>query len=434
MISPDRKRTSRKEFLKIVAVGATLATCAELRVACEPSLARKLSVEPNSVRGDEPFVVRLWDLSPGERVVLTAAFDDELGQEWSATAIFEADEEGKVDTSEQAPVEGSYEARDPMGLVWSALGGDFYAPSTGTSPIEMRARVGDREASAKVERYAMADGVEATEVREEGLDGRLFLPAGGGRPAPGVLVIGGSEGGLAPYVAWEAALLASHGFAALALTYFRGDYPGTENLPDDLPEDLVEVPLEYFEGAIGWLGDHGAVNPDRLGVVGHSRGGELALLLGANFRELKAVVSYVGSGVVSSSPEGDEPAWTYRGKPVPRVPYTEDPSTITRQQEQEAEIPVERTDGPVLLIAAGDDALWPSDRLSKIAMDRLERHDHPYDDELAVYPEAGHLIQAPYVPTAPGVARFGGEARANAKADEDSWRKVLGLLEERLKG
>lgn len=367
-------------------------------------------------------------------MILSGTFDDELGQEWSSTVVFEADEEGKVDTSEQAPVEGSYEVRDPMGLVWSALGGDFYAPSTATSTIEVRVEVGDQEASAEVERYAMADGVETTDVREESLVGRLFLPSGAGRATPGVLVLGGSEGGLAPYVAWEAALLASHGFAALALAYFRGDYPGTENLPDGLPEDLVGVPLEYFEGAIGWLGDHGVVNPDRLGVVGHSRGGELALLLGANFRELKAVVSYVGSGVVSSSPEGDEPAWTYRGEEVPRVPYTEDPSTITRQQEREAEIPVERTNGPLLLIAAGDDALWPSDRLSKIAMDRLARHDHPYDDELAVYPEAGHLIQAPFVPTAPGVARFGGEARANAEANEDSWGKALALLSDRLKG
>lgn len=58
------RRPSRKEFLKTVAAGAALASCAGLGVACGRSLARKLSVEPGQVRDDEPFVVRLTDLPP----------------------------------------------------------------------------------------------------------------------------------------------------------------------------------------------------------------------------------------------------------------------------------------------------------------------------------------------------------------------------------
>ena len=39
--------------------------------------------------------------------------------------------------------------------------------------------------------------------------------------------------------------------------------------------------------------DQPSVRGDRLGVVGTSRGGELALLLGAYYLDLEAVVSYV---------------------------------------------------------------------------------------------------------------------------------------------
>lgn len=406
--------------------------CAGPGVACEPSLSRKLSVEPSRLRVDEPFVVRLRELSSGQRVVLSAAFDDGAGREWSSTAVFEAGGDGRVDTSEVAPIEGSYDVADPMGLVWSALGpGDAYLPPERPSPVRVRAEVGGEEATARVERYAMADGVEQTEVRQEGLAGTLFSPAGDG-PAPGVIVFGGSDGGLSPYTTREAALSASEGFAALALAYFRGNFPWGEGLSDDLSETLTRIPLEYFGRALEWLASRDGVNGERLGVVGHSRGGELALLLGATYPEVRAVVSYVGSGVVISSPEGDEPAWTHRGEEVPRVPYTTDPSTITGEQEERAEIPVEETKGPVLLIAAGDDAVWPSERFSRIAMERLERHDRPYDDELVVYPKAGHAIQAPYVPVADG-ARFGGDEVPNAEANEDSWRRVLKLLGEHLK-
>lgn len=108
--------TSRKEFLKAVAAGAVLAGCGVLS-GCGHALSERLSVEPRRPREDEPFVMRLADLSPGERVVLTAAFDDAFNQEWSSTAIFEADGVGTVDTSKQAPVGGSYDARDAMGLL-----------------------------------------------------------------------------------------------------------------------------------------------------------------------------------------------------------------------------------------------------------------------------------------------------------------------------
>ena len=425
----QRRLRSRRAFLRMVAAGT--AVCVAPLAACAGrTISGKLGAEPDRVRVDEPFVVRLEGLTPGQSVTLRARLADGEGQEWRSEATFEADPGGRVDTSEQAPLEVSYEARDPMGLVWSALGsGGLYVPLLRPGPVTVTAEVRGVGASIEVERYLLTDEVEEAEVRERGLVGRFFRPAGD-EAVPGVLVMGGSEGGIAPYVAREAALLASHGYAGLALAYFDGRGPGADGLPDR----LANIPSEYFGRAIEWLGGQEAVRPDKLGVLGHSRGGELALILGAYYQEMKAVVSWVGSGVVAPSLGGDEPAWTYRSEPLPRLPFLADPSELRQEDLERAEIPVERTDGPVLLIAAENDELWPSARLSRIAAERLERYGRDHPDELVIYPGAGHLIQPPYLPTTAGVGRFGGDPRSNAAAGEDSWRRTLRLLDEQLKG
>jgi BAAT / Acyl-CoA thioester hydrolase C terminal len=166
-----------------------------------------------------------------------------------------------------------------MGLVWSAYGdGTSYAISLRTQPLFITAETGSETANIEVSRTLLTDEIACTDIRERGLYGRFFRPATGG-PVPGVLVLGGSEGGLASYVMREAALLAGHGFAALALAYF---YMGS------LPDRLAGIPLEYFGGAIRWLQNQLFVRGDRLGVVGTSRGGELALLLGAHFQIWRA--------------------------------------------------------------------------------------------------------------------------------------------------
>ena len=127
------------------------------------------------------------------------------------------------------------------------------------------------------------------------------------RPHPAVIVLGGVGGGLRE---GGAEALASEGFAALALAYFG---------VDPLPRELVEVPLEYFGKALGWLKSQPEVDADRMAVVGNSKGGELALLLGASYPEdVKAVVGYAPSAVVWQGISFDREA--YHGGP--RSPWS----------------------------------------------------------------------------------------------------------------
>lgn len=422
--APDPRRCfTRRGFLRIAAAGA--AACGGLLTACgDSSLAGKLRVTPNPASVDEPFNVILRDLSPWQRVALHARFVDGYDIEWTSRATFRADFGGTVDLSGQPPVEGSYEGTDPMGLVWSAHGhGAAYAISLRPPPMTITAETEGKTASVRVVRDLLTKEIACTDVREGGLYGRFFRPASD-EPVPGVLVLGSSEGGLASYVVREAALLARHGFAALALAYF---YFGS------LPDRLARIPLEYFGGAIGWLEGQASVRGDRLGVMGTARGGELALLLGAYYHELKAIVSYVGSGIVFPSPTGSEPAWTFRGKPLPWVPNPFDILQAKPEQLEKAQIPVERTNGPVLLISGDEDQIWPSTQLSQVAMDRLRRSERPYHDEFRPYPDAGHGIQPPYLPATPGTYYYGGDLKGNALANEDSWQRVLGMLDDALR-
>jgi hypothetical protein len=84
--------------------------------------------------------------------------------------------------------------------------------------------------------------VRVTAVRENGLIATLFEPVQTGR-YPGILVLGGSEGGLRTAEP-RAALLASRGYTAMALAYFGVPY---------LPAQLFNIPVESLERGIEWL-------------------------------------------------------------------------------------------------------------------------------------------------------------------------------------
>ncbi|MFD7653642.1 acyl-CoA thioesterase/bile acid-CoA:amino acid N-acyltransferase family protein [Actinosynnema sp. NPDC059797] len=396
----------------------------------------EILVDPISAPLDTALDVRVVGLEPDRVVTVRASTGDR-----AAEAGFRADERGVVDLTRHAPISGDYSGVDPMGLFWAM------AP-TGAEPRDATVVEVDGVGRVEVGRLAEPEGVKRTEVREDGLVGVLFEPVGGG-PHPGVVVLGGSEGGLHES---DAALLAGHGFAALALAYF-----GVEGVP----ADLVEIPLEYFAPALDLLGD-------RVGLVGGSRSGELALLLGATFPQVKAVVSVVGSGVVTQCVgpghrllqklEHEASSWTLEGRPLPYLPYSVPAELrsavvngepvplglafdLTDGVPEDTEIPVERINGGVLLLSAGDDRSWPCRELSEVAHQRLKSHNHPFRYEHVVYPDAGHLIAgAPHRPTTdvvvpgPGV-RFatGGTPAATAAARADAWRRTIEFFSDQLR-
>ena len=278
-----------------------------------------------------------------------------------------------------------------------------------------------------------------------GFRGEYYAPATPSRS--GVVVIGGSAGSLG-VSAGLAEALASAGHPALAVQYF-----GAEGLP----AQLTGVPLEIFRDAARWLAGRPEVDPDRVVLLGASRGAEAALLAGAVFREVCGViaaapahVAFQGLGGRRSRPRS---AWSIAGVPLPFVPFRTpfkalfklirgDNSAIydihvaslrARSRVAEALIPVERIGGPVLLLSGGDDRLWPAGRMAEAVRMRLAARAFPHPFHHAHYPAAGHIVCSP-VPVPEELAmngrrmHHGGTAAGNRKAQSEGWNLVLEFL------
>jgi dienelactone hydrolase len=397
---------------------------------------QKLEISPNRVMVDESATLRATGLQPNERVTIAAELTDGGDVRWTSKAEFIADESGDVDVSKQAPVTGSYKEVSAMGLVWSMTEtgrkeARYQPPKNfGEQAIEFRLmRKNEQIAAARLEQVAIAEGVRRLIVRDGDLRGTLFIPSGpqGAARHPGVLVLGGSEGGLPSR---RAVWLASHGYAVFALAYFHYE---------DLPPDLEAIPLEYFGRALSWMALRPEIDPDHIGVMGGSRGGELALQLGSMYPRIKTVVAYVPADKRHAACCGFTPrpyAWTWQGNPLGFVTVrgpNSHPEMLLK-----AAIEVERIQGPVLLISGQADGVWQSSAMADSVVDRLKRAHFAYEVEHLKYAHAGHTAGRPeIVPSWQGMSQHplsgrmvntGGTPKGNAESSLDAIPKVLEFL------
>jgi dienelactone hydrolase len=459
-------RFTRRTF----AAGAGALVAATCGPHMNPALASPMIVIDQPVALiDATVAIELRGFPPRQPVTITAIQTFPSGSRWQARATFMSDDDGCVYVARQAPISGTYDGVSAMGLIWSAerLPGEVKAP-----PVDFIMRpwfvefeatsVDGMRAEFTFERRVAGPGVTRHPIRTEGIVGTLFLPPGDG-PHPAVIVLSGGGGGIDEY---RGAILASHGCAALNLGYFA---------MEGLPRGLVNIPLEYFETAIRWMRAQPWLRDHFLAVWGESRGGELALLLGATFTEINAVIAWVPSGVVfwalgPAEPGDTRPraAWTFRGKPLPYLqqnntameplpvaeaarPVAYTPFYLSHLRDaraaERATIPVEQTRGPILLVSAADDQMWPSSVLADIAMRRLEAHRHPYPFRHLKYEGAGHLILVPGGPRTVRTLRLsgveglsdllldmGGTPKSDAEAGDGAWRSLLEFLEACIKG
>lgn len=271
----------------------------------------------------------------------------------------------------------------------------------------------------------------------DGLQGVAIGPAEGA--TTGALVLAGSSGRVDVD---RARLLAERGALALALRWFGG--------PGQAP-GICEIPLETFTRALDWLIARGAA---RTGVVGLSKGAEAALMLACHDARVAAAVAISPSSVVwgNVGPGLDgrnypyRSSWTWRGQPLPFVPYDESEETDESagsvalrpiyerslrafpERARLAAIPIERTQARVLLVAGEDDQMWPS---ADFACELAQRGELAGNRiEIARHPHAGHR---PYFPGEPAPAPsprflYGGTPEADAALGATAWPRVLETL------
>ena len=272
-------------------------------------------------------------------------------------------------------------------------------------------------------------GETGRRVTEDGLLGNYYAVTGKG---PGVLLLGGSIGGLSKPTNEIAKALQAEGFSVLHLSYFRG--PGQNRR-------LELIPLEYFDTALAWLRRQPEVDSSRIGIVGGSKGAEAALLVAVRHPELKAVIAALPSSVVwpgivwegTTGPIGS--SWAEHGKPLPHLPHVPYDaskggtmaanyanSLAALPQHPEAIIPVERIAAPILLVCGEQDEISPSCPMAGQIQARLREHRRP-TATLLVYKNAGHrAFGPPLAPDDPRVTNALNEVLA------DSWKNTLAFL------
>ncbi len=430
-------------------------SAAEMKVVAVPSVALF----------GEPFSWKIVGLRPGETVTLKASSTDARRVAWSSNAVFAADATGAVDVGRQTPVSGPYGEADIMGLLWTMAP----TPSDPAKPIAYRQ---DPVNGWTVELTATTvEGVSASTtfrcvfqrpgeplvrvpLERDGLRGFLYRPVGDG-PFPGVIILGGSEGGL--YEGW-ARVFASNGFAALTLAWFG--YAG-------LPEELVEIPLEYFDRAAAWMTAQPTVKAGGLGLLGGSKGGEAALLAASRNSSFKAVVAmtpaahmWEGHTMRFFTPEyAPVSSWSLGGKPLPFIPFKVTPEEKALEMKGEldsfvkffrdglaqadpglverAAIPVERIAGSILLVSGTDDRIWPSGDSCAAIVARLKQAGFSHEVMRVVIEGGGHSSCMPALITANRGLLIdgdpsGGSPRADARGGYRSWAETLAFLHRHL--
>ncbi|HSA96040.1 MAG TPA: acyl-CoA thioesterase/bile acid-CoA:amino acid N-acyltransferase family protein [Acidobacteriota bacterium] len=416
----------------------------------------RVQVQPETALMGTPFSLVISGLNADEQVTVKARSTDGRGRSWESSAVFKASASGNVDVSVEAPLSGSYAGADVFGLLWSMKPPETSAkrpPSYAQDEVNgwtvdfTALDASGHSATARLRRvYQMPGrGLVRLPLEKDGLKGFLYYPAEG-RRFPGVLILGGSNGGL---YEWLAQALASNGFAALTLAYFR--YPG-------LPSELVEIPLDYFHRAAAWLKGQPMVVADRIGLVGGSKGGELALLLASRFDDFRVLVAWTpaahvweGLSQAYFSPDyKPRSSWSFQGQALPFVEFR----SLPEEKEQEAKgelnsfialhqralartdpaaleraaIPVEKIRAPLLLISGTLDQTWPADEFCRTIAARLRKSGFPYEVKHVSHEDAGHGSFLPYLITANTAPINGGTDRANASAGFDSWKQTIAFL------
>ena len=424
----------------------------------------------------EPLTGTITGARPRSRVTLDTRFKDNRGEVWSSRSVFEADGAGSVRLGSTPSVSGDFIGADPAALTASAkpknaqsrlkdiLRGEDLTlmPDLGVlEPLEWTVSVTSdgAQAETKAIRRRLARTVRR-HVLSEGLWGELYEPDSPN--GVGVLVIGGSEGGLFPA---RAALLASHGFTTMALAYFA--HKGR-------PDRAIDLPIEYFFSGLNALRARPGVK--HVAMLGVSRGSEAAQLTAISRPDLvDALILWVPSAHLNRgldlSGGGDfrreETAmWARDGAPLIGVGFLErdiqagearhaDFATVsgrryadefyrawTQEGADAFRIPLERYNKPVLAVAGAEDALWPADYGAHRIIEATTASGSTASRTL-ICPSAGHLIGTPneprpfpqvmhwsggYAGVDNGFCAYGGTAEGAAIAAQLSWRETVDFL------
>ena len=368
-----------------------------------------------------------------------------------------ADENGCFDLSKSESISGTYTGVEEMGLFWSmekqGKSYDIASLINGSRilPYKFNVYQGHEEdfasesmivASGEITRYLVDDSVTRIMVSEGDIKGTLFIPKGDG-PFPAVIsLLGGVKMRQVPEQ--HAAYLASHGFVTLTLAFF-----GVEGLPRSYLEKPIDI--EHFERGVEFLQNHPSVANENIGVLGESKGGEIALSMMTHLPQVKAVCTLNGSVAsiaVSTVYKGQHEVEALSGNPM-RAQFRDDGSVDISEclddpkEQPKSIVQFEKSKADLLMIACRDDLNWKSEMMAEIAKDKMDRYGMT-NYVIQNFLNVGHFIDPPnlpictydYHPIVPNKIKcfFGGSNKTlNSKEQVEVWQNVLGFFQQSLR-
>uniref|UniRef100_A0A8C9BRU6 Bile acid-CoA:amino acid N-acyltransferase n=1 Tax=Phocoena sinus TaxID=42100 RepID=A0A8C9BRU6_PHOSS len=381
------------------------------------------------------------DLTPFQIVLLWTSLEDEKGILFHSQAYSRASEVGEVDLEHASSLGGDCVGVHPMGLLWSLklekILTKLLKRDVMNNPLQVQLKLYDSDVmvthttittpkvSLTLERWYVAPGVTRIQVKESCLRGALLLHPGGRFPV--VIDLFGGIGGL---IEIRASLLASQGFAVLALAYC--DY-------EDLPFQLEKGDLAYFEEDANFLLRHPKIN------LTFSVNWTLH---GYSLKQVTAAALINGPNFILDIPQ------VYHGhinQLWPFSPHSLSISTLglvelqhifedTRAEASETFfLPIEKAQGHFLFIVGEEDMNVNSKVYAGQATEQLRRHGKN-DWTLLSYPGVGHLIEPPYSPPCCAwrisnlhlFMHWGGEVIPHVAAQERSWKEIQKFLRKHL--
>ncbi|KAK2842792.1 hypothetical protein Q5P01_012992 [Channa striata] len=396
----------------------------------------KLSVQPSRGLVDEKFIVLVQKVPPGLQLTVHALYKCEDGHNWEAFGHYTANATGTVNVAEDPSLGGTYSGVEQMGLLWSLR------PVPGSKPgLRMRKMNVQTPMEVTISVY---EGHQTEGFMDKRVDS--LRPSSCPQDLDHSLASWICGGGGGKLVEYRAALLASHGFASLALDYLTSKIT---------LETGKTVGNEYFETAYRVLQQHPQVLGSRIAMLGLSFGTSVTLKMAAYSQVIKLRCAVCISGSHVQPVDGSVgQVLSFFNENSDKTRFSEENEGIWRElllpipTDPTLKVDVGRLQCPLLLVVGEDDQNWPARESAVDIKKMMEQAGNSHLLTVLSYPNAGHLIEPPFVPHARAskfrtvttgtsvmvMCLWGGETVAHSRAQEDAWKKILVFLRENLYG
>lgn len=373
-----------------------------------------ISCISDSSLADTPFSITVEGCAPRTEYTLEMTLSDyycinapmKLSSNtiWTSRSTFRSNEKGVIDLPSSRTCFGPHQSTSPMRLFFDARPAK---PKTCHLPYKLteiplhdqfHVSIAIKKhdhllAEAMFTRHYQLPSVICREIYGSYFQGRIFYQPHNTK-VPGIIVVSGSEGRIEK-AQNIAQLLASRGFAALAIAYF-----GLEGLP----RYLNRIPLELIEEAHQRLCSLSFVDKNRIGIYGRSKGAELVLAAQSFNPTAHCIVLNSPSHVVYEGLRGfvnaRHSSWCFHGVEVPYQKFNYRDFILKRLFDREESIGPEgiidlhTINAPMLLLASEQDEIWPAYR----AVHAIRNNYVGQSVRLETYRETGHMLTVAYQP------------------------------------